>query len=141
MKQIITVLILALVTTLPALAQDRDHKFDPAKFDAEMEQFITTEAALTPQEAASFFPLFREMLKKQRMYFGQMRRFYHIDTNDEKACREAVLEHDRLDMEMKQLQQDYHQKFMRVLPPSKVYKVLRAENKFHRQMFKRAAKQ
>ena len=131
---------MAFIFALPTMAQGGDGGFDPAKFDAEMEQFITTEAALTPQESATFFPLFREMLKKRRALFDQMRRFHHVNTADDKACKDAILERDRLDLEIKQLQQEYHQKFMRVLPAGKVFKVLRAEDKFHRQMFKRAAK-
>ena len=41
---------------------------------------------------------------------------------------------------MKKLQQDYHNKFMKVLPASKVFRIIQAEENFHRQMFKRAAK-
>lgn len=139
MKRLILTLLLTTTIIASAFAQHPGRKFNPAKFDAEMEQFITTEAALTPQEASAFFPIYREMLKKQRAFFEQMRRFRHVDTNDEKACKDAVLEKDRLDMEIKQLQQDYHQRFMRLLPANKVFRILRAEDKFHRQMFKRAA--
>lgn len=38
---------------------------------------------------------------------------------------------------MKELQQKYHRKFMKILSPSKVYMVIRAEEKFHRQLFHR----
>ena len=60
-------------------------------FQARMEQFITTEAGLTPQESEVFFPLFREMKKQQMTYFLEQRRLRHIDMNDSKACEEAVL--------------------------------------------------
>ena len=43
--------------------------FDPARFEAELEQFIVEEACLTPKEASVFFPLYREMRKKQMAYF------------------------------------------------------------------------
>ena len=45
--------------------------FDPAKFQADLEQFITVEACLTPSEAAAFFPLYREMTRKQRALYEQ----------------------------------------------------------------------
>ena len=97
--------------------------FDPARFEAELEQFIVEEACLTPKEASVFFPLYREMRKKQMVYFNKMRR-----------------EADQRDLDLKKLQQQYHNKFMKVLSPSKTFRVIRAEEKFHRKIFKRAAK-
>lgn len=114
--------------------------FDPAKFDADLEQFITVEAGLAPKEAAAFFPLYREMLRKQRMSFNEMRRTRHMDVNDDKACAEAIEKRDKLDIQMKELQQQYHQKFIKILPAGKVFRIIRAEEKFHRMAFKRMAK-
>lgn len=112
--------------------------FDPAKFEADLEQFVTTEACLSPSESATFFPLYREMRKKQMAYFGEDRRCRRVDTNDDKACAEAINRHDENDIEIKKLQQAYHKKFMKILPASKVYLIIRAEEKFHRQLFKRS---
>ena len=114
----------------------RHKKFDPARFEAELEQFVATEATLTPQESAVFFPLYREMRKKQFAYFGEDRRLCNVDTNDDKACAEVIRRRDENDLEIKRLQQIYHEKFMRVLSPGKVFRILRAEDKFHRQLFK-----
>lgn len=113
-------------------------KFNPAKFEADLEQFVATEAALTPSESAAFFPLYREMRNKQLAYFGESRRLCHVDTNDEKACADAIRQSDGNELAIKRLQQEYHEKFMRILPASKVFRVLRAEDKFHRQMFRHA---
>lgn len=134
------VVLLLTVVTLTASAQKPNRpKFDPAKFEADLEQFITTEAALSPQEAAAFFPLYREMQRKQRVFFDEMKRFRHLDTNDDKACEEAIEKRDKMDIGIKELQQDYHRKFIKVLPAGKVFKIMRAEDKFHRQAFRRAA--
>jgi hypothetical protein len=115
-------------------------KFYPARFEADMEQFITTFAGLSPQEASLFFPLYKEHQKKQRVLFDQMRRNRHLDLNDDKACAEAIQQQDQLDIQIKELQQQYHKKFMKVLPAAKVFKILRAEEVFHRQAFKRVAR-
>ena len=65
-----------MLLSLVAFAQPpQPPRFNPAKFEADMEQFITTEVGLTPMEASRFFPLFREMQNKQRALFGKMR-FY-----------------------------------------------------------------
>lgn len=111
--------------------------FNPAKFEADLEQFITREACLSPLEASKFFPVYRQMMKKQRMLFDEMRRFRQINPKDNKACAEAIRRQDELDIQIKQLQQEYHSRFMFVLSPSKVLDVIKAEEKFHRQMFQK----
>jgi hypothetical protein len=118
-------------------AQDRP-PFDPKKFDADMEQFIAAHAGLTPSEAAHFFPLFEEMQNKQRQIFNKMRQYRFIDTSNDHACAEAIKRQDQMDLEIKKIQQAYHLKFMKVLSPGKVMKVIRAEDDFHRQAFKKA---
>ena len=40
---------------------------------------------------------------------------------------------------MKEIQAQYHKKFLHVMPASKLYDVLKAEENFHRQAFKRVA--
>ena len=58
-------IVLLMVGLMPLQAQNPNKRFDPARFEAELEQFITTSAGLTPNEASAFFPLYREMQKKQ----------------------------------------------------------------------------
>lgn len=125
-----------MVGCLPMLAQKRG-KFDPVKFEADLEQFITIEARLTTKEASLFLPKYREMRKKQLVYFKEARNFNHVDINSEKACADAIRRRDKNDIEIKRLQQKYHEKFLEILPASKVFLVLKAENKFHRQLFKK----
>ena len=137
--------ILMVVGTLSMTAQnqtenEKRQKFDPAKFETQLEQFITKHADLSQQEAAAFFPLYREMRSKQRGYFEEMRKFRHVDTSDDKKCREAIEKMDKNDLEMKEIQKDYHAKFLKVLPASKVLKVIKAEEKFHRNAFQRVVK-
>lgn len=115
-------------------------KFDPAKLRAELEKFITVEACLTPTEAAKFFPLYEEMNKKQRALFRQMRELQRMKPADEEACRKAIAESDRIELEMKQLQANYHTRFLTIIPASKLYDVIRAEGRFHRQAVKNAAR-
>lgn len=127
------------VCTLGLSAQEGP-RFSPERFEAELEQFIATEAGLSPQEAAVFFPLYKEMQGKQRMLFNKMRRYRHIDTRDDKASLEAIKARDELDVQIKKLLQQYHLKFCKVLPAGTVLRIIRAEEKFHRQAFKRVAR-
>lgn len=131
--------LLMLWTCIIGVGAQKKHNpaFDPKRFDAEMEQFITTEACLSPGEAAKFFPVYRKMMKKMRLIFDESRRMRHIDLSDNEACAKAINRQDELDIELKQLQQEYHVKFMSILPAGKVMRILKAEEKFHRQAFKR----
>ena len=124
--------------TTIACAQKRP-KFDPQRFEADLEQFITTEAGLTAQQAAAFFPIYKEMREKQRVLFGRMGQYRHVDTCDDDACAKAIRELDDCEMQIKQLQHHYHLKFMEILPAAKALKAIRAEERFHRQAFKDAA--
>ena len=51
---------------------------------------------------------------------------------DEAACRKAIEKRDQLELEQRRIIQTYHNKFFKVLPASKVYDVIIAENRFHR---------
>ena len=46
----------------------------------------------------------------------------------------------RIAEQQKQLQQEYHSRFMTILPPNKVFSVIKAEERFHRQAYKRMKK-
>lgn len=115
---------------------DEPQKFSPEKFQAEMEQFITKEAGLTADEGAKFFPLFREMQRKQRAVFGKMRQEGRVKPTDDASCKRLVQKRDEVELELKKIQQNYHNKFFTVLSASKVFDVLRAEERFHRQTFR-----
>jgi len=137
MKSVLFSCCLALMVFLSASAQEqRKEKFSPEKFQAELEQFITKEACLTPQEATKFFPLYREMQKKQRGIFNQMKALGKIKPAEESECRKAIQKRDELELELKGIQQSYHNKFFGVLSASKVFDVIKAEDRFHRKTFR-----
>ena len=108
MKRLLLSLSIVMFLSVSAFA-DEPQKFSPEKFQADMEQFITQEACLTPEEAAKFF---------------------------EAECKKCVQKRDVYELELKNIQQTYHNKFFCVLPASKVYDVIKAEDRFHRRAFK-----
>ena len=115
---------------------NQNQKFSPEKYQADMEQYIAKEAGLTPLEASAFFPLFREMQQKQRALYNQMMAEVRIKPADEKACKKIIQKRDQVELELKSIQQTYHNKFFSVIPASKVYDVITAEDKFHRGLFR-----
>ena len=125
-----------LLTGVLVCQADEPQKFSPEKFQAEMEQFITKEAGLTADEAAKFFPIYREMQQKQRAVFGKMRQEGRVKPTDDASCKKLVQKRDEVELELKKIQQTYHNKFFTVLSASKVFDVLRAEERFHRRAFR-----
>ena len=112
--------------------QQQQQRFSPEKYQADLEQYITKEACLTPQEAAAFFPMFREMQKKQRALYNKMREDVRIKPTDEAACKKMIQKRDQVELELKSIQQTYHNKFFSVISASKVFDVIKAEDQYHR---------
>lgn len=135
MKKVLICMMFLLTGGLVSEA-DEPQKFSPEKFQAEMEQFIAKEAGLTTDESAKFFPLYREMQQKQRAVFGKMRQEGRVKPTDDASCKRLVQKRDEVELELKKIQQTYHNKFFSVLSPSKVFDVLRAEERFHRHAFR-----
>ena len=69
--------------------------------------------------------------------FDEMRRLRMINPKDNEACEEAIRKQDELDIQIKQLQQEYHGRFLMMLPANKVLAIIKAEEKFHRQIFRK----
>jgi hypothetical protein len=134
MKKIVVSAVLMLMVVLGANAEEQQ-KFSPEKFQADLEQFITNEAGLTTEEAAKFFPLYREMQQKQRVVYNKMRELFKIPS-DEAASKRAIQRRDQYELELKQIAQTYHNKFLRVVSATKVYKTIIAEDQFHRRAFR-----
>ena len=111
-------------------------KFSPEKFQADLEQYITKKACLTPQEAAKFFPIYKEMQSKQRAVYERQRQLGWVKPADEKGCEKVIRQRDEYDLELKRIQQTDHNKFLSVISASKLYDVLNAEDRFHRQMLR-----
>jgi len=139
MKKLLVFAVLMLMVALGASAEEQQ-KFSPEKFQADLEQYITTEAGLTNEEAAKFFPLYREMQQKQRVVYNKIHELFKLP-HDEASCKRAVQRRDQLEIELKQIAQTYHNKFLRVLPASKVIGTIIAEDKFHRRAFRKFGQQ
>lgn len=136
MKNRLIYLLVSFMFTLNMNAQDQQ-KFSPEKFDAELHEFITSQAKLTPQEATKFFPIYKEMQGKQRAIYEKQRILGMQRPHDESSCLKAIRERDAIDLELKRIQQNYHEKFLEIMPASKLYEVLQAEDRFHRRMLRR----
>ena len=138
MKQLIFIIALLFVVQ-GADAQQTRKGFTQERFQAELEQYISKKACLTPKEASAFFPVYSEMLSRQRAIYKKMRSLKRIKPTSDSECKKNIKKRDEYEIEIKEIRKAYHNKFMQILPAKKVYDVLSAEDRFHRQMFKKAA--
>ena len=137
MKRLFLTLISIAFLLLTASSQSRDKRLSKENYQAQLEQFIIQEAQFTAKEAADFRVIFKEMQNKQRKTFEAMKDIRHKPGRGEKECAEAIRQKDKMDIELKNLQQQYHNKLLKVMPASKVFKAIIAEDKFHRQMLRK----
>lgn len=129
------------VMMVMTMQAETDQKFNPKRFQADLEAYIVKEAHLTTKQAEKFLPLYREMMNSQRALFDEMRQYRkQLDFNDEEACSRAIQRMDNIDVQIRKIQQQYHLKFLAILPARTVMKIIKAEDHFHRQAFRRAAK-
>lgn len=119
---------------------EKERKFDPEKYSRDQEAFIIKDAQLTQQESAAFLPLFREMLQKQRALFKQHRQYTKTKPQNDKEATQLLKNIDDVELQIKKIEVQYHEKFYKVLSPIKVYKVHQAMNKFKHITMERVAK-
>lgn len=138
MKKILTIIVMltAVIMVNAQGGQQAQQRFSPEKFEADLQGYITKEAHLTQQEASKFFPVYKEMQEKQRALFDRQRELAKVKPSDEQGCLKVIKESDEIDLELKRIQQTYHARFIELLSASKVYDILKAEQRFHRHMMK-----
>lgn len=133
-------LLITLIWLVPVLGMAQpqeprgDRHFDPQKFQQMVEQSLTKAASLTPEEAKAFFPLYNEMRAKQREMGKQIHQLKKECSGDSKACSATILRIKQLEVDMATLGQTYYQRILKVIPPEKVFKIMEAEDDFHRRM-------
>ena len=138
-KKIILTLGLLLLSVV-GWSQSLNCDFNPIQFERELENYIEQTVRLSPSERAKFFPLYEEMRAKQRVYFQRDKQTRYVNPNDSKACERAVRQHDENELQLKRIQQTYHNKFLKILPANKVYQIIKAEKEFHKKKFRRAVR-
>ena len=132
-------LLLLLCIFFSATLMHAQGKVDFNRLKAETHRFITQEAGLTTQETARLFPIFDEMRTKQRGYFDRLRAIHSARPSSEREALEMIERADTYEIQLKQIEQRYHKEMLKVISATKLMRVLEAERRFHRQMFRKMA--
>ena len=111
------------------------HHFDPQRFQQYMEASLTREAGLTQEEAKAFFPIYNEMRQKQRVVGDEIRKMKKLNPGSSaKDYQSTILRIKEKQVKMAEMEVEYYQRMCNAIAPEKVFRVIQAEDKFHRQM-------
>ncbi|MBR4847795.1 MAG: hypothetical protein IKV07_00370 [Bacteroidaceae bacterium] len=145
MKKALFTIAIALLATTATVAQEHERRipprppFSPEEFQAIQRAFITERAGLTPEEANAFFPLFFELQKKKFDFEHDARKDTKKPRGErlsEEECRELVYKMADTRIEIAKLEREYTDKYLKVLKPCKLHKVIHAEGAFQRHLMK-----
>lgn len=127
------------VLCLSVHGQQKKEKCSKEEFQAKKEAYISKQAGLTEEEAAKFFPIYYELQKKKKEINGVAWK------NAKKGKEPQTTEKEYEDIlngfiiaeeQNIALDKEYLKKYQEVLSNKKIYMVLRADIKFHRNMLK-----
>lgn len=113
---------------------NKQPRFDPQQWEQMMYMTIVREAGLTPAEAQTFVPLYKEMREKQRTMSGQIVELKKQKYNAEKDYFNAINKIKNLQVEMAELEANYYKRLCKAVGAEKIFKLMQAEDRFHRQM-------
>ena len=138
MRRFIFITMLFFVFVFNAKAQQRQ-RFDYDNFKTEMINFIASEAGLSAAQVQQFKPVCESMLAQKRTLFQKVKDANRSSYTTNEDFKNAIQKVDRWELEMKTLEKTYHDNLLRILPAQKVFLIIKAEAKFHKQVFRRAA--
>ena len=144
MKQKTILLTLFLLfSIIGGYAQGRKN-FDLKAFQTAKENIIKREANLTEKEANAFFPVYHEMSEKRfeanREVRKEMKRLMSATTVSDAEYQKNIEEQIKIKEKEAAIEKEYFEKFKKILPIEKLFKVYAAEAKMNREMLKKYSK-
>lgn len=138
-KNIVLLIVLTVFSYFPLSAQDHEHShrgFDIEAFKKKKAEFIIDNVNLTDAEAKSFIPLTNELMDKRfelnraiRKETRELRKKNNKTNSDYERLLDAS---SSVKIKEAQLEQEYLQKFKKVLSAEKIYKYKQAEAQYMR---------
>ena len=135
-KNFVLLIILSVFSYFPLSAQENSHRggFDIEAFKKKKADFIIDNVQLTDAEAKAFIPLTNELMDKRFELNRAIRketRELRKKTNKTNADYERLLDASSMvKIKEAQLEQEYLQKFKKVLSAEKIYKYKQAEARY-----------
>jgi len=126
--------------------EEKEKKRDRAEIEKAMKArkiaYISAELELTPEEAEKFWPVYNQFEAKRMEATKDV--FKHFEKRDEKPETISDAEADKIMKErfneeqaLLDLKIEYHEKYLNILPASKVFKLYEVEINFRRGLMER----
>lgn len=139
------IVISILLGTVTLWAQGKLSEEKRKEFEAQKIAFFTQALELTPEEAAVFWPLYNEMMKKIREQDAKVWEMYRQAHKAKKLTPEQeeqqvidMLEHEQ---KMLDIKKKYYLRLLKVVPAQKIARLDRTERKFHKQLLQKMCKE
>ncbi|EGJ72571.1 hypothetical protein Bcop_2419 [Bacteroides coprosuis DSM 18011] len=113
-------------------------RLSPQEFNKKQQEYITEQAGLTTVESSAFFKLFFELQSKKRENGKEINRLMKSAKNGltEKEYDETLTKIYLLRKENAELELEYYKKYKDIISNQKIYDVMKAEAKFHREIIR-----
>jgi len=143
--KVLILMIIVLGSSVSLWAQGKLSEEKRKEFEAQKVAYFTQTLELTPEEAAVFWPLYNEMMKKIREQDVKLREC-QCETNKTKKLTEEQEKQRVMDLlayeqKMLDIKKEYYQRLLKVVPARKVARLDRTERKFHKQLLQRMCKE
>lgn len=139
-KNIILFILLSIFSFFPVAAQQQGGRgnFDIEAFKKKKNEFIIKKADLTEAEAKAFIPIANELMDKRFELNRNLRKDSRELRQKDKATNadyERILDaSSAIKVKEAQLEQEYLQKFKKVLSAEKIYRYKQAEDDYMKEM-------
>lgn len=129
------------IATLSAQEQEKRPHMSHEEFNNLLQDFITKEAELTQQEAANFFPIYKECQKEkfklnERMW--ELRKAAHKKKEmTEEDYKSLFDETARIKAQIQELEKGFIERYHKAISYKKIFAVENAESRFYKGLFKK----
>ena len=127
------------ITTTSANEPQKHTPISRKEFRARQAAFLGEKAQLTTEEASAFFPVYFELQDKKKDINEEIRKKIRTCKNQEltdKDYEEMVDLWIQVRERQNDLEYEYAKRFKKILPAKKLFNLMHAEMRFHRNMMK-----
>lgn len=136
MRKIILAAALSLIV-FAAFAQQADRATKHERLEAQRISFLTERLELTPDEAETFWPIYKQYKTEQRELKKNRRPKRKVEEMSDQEIEAFILQSFEREEKEIALKRKYFQEFKKVLPIKKIGKLQMAEKEFRRKVIDR----
>lgn len=128
----------------PKNGNKENRRFSHEEFQAKQKEYIAKYADLTTEETEKFFPIFFELQKEKWNINRDARKKVGMKRGQQctdEQCQQLINEFADAKIKIAELEKEYIQKYLKVIPAKKIMAVQRAEDMFQRYMLKRMSRE